>query len=118
MKPTTVRPAAFKPYAPAMASALPRDIPEGWFVNLGIGIAAVADHVPLEREVIFHSENGVLGMGPAPEKDKIEPLADQRRQAIHHAARRRQLLPSRRQFLDDPRRASGSLRARRVSGRR
>ena len=33
----------------------------------------VADHVPLEREVIFHSENGVLGMGPAPPKDKIDP---------------------------------------------
>jgi 3-oxoadipate CoA-transferase beta subunit len=66
---------SFKPYSrPQMAKLLADDIPEGWFVNLGIGIpTAVADHVPLEREVIFHSENGVLGMGPAPEKDKIEP---------------------------------------------
>ena len=100
-------------------SASPRDIPEGWYVNLGIGIpTVVADHVPLEREVIFHSENGVLGMGPAPAKDSIEPLADQRRQAVRHAARRRQLLPPRRQLRDDPRRASGSLRARRLPGRR
>ena len=57
-----------------MAQNAAADIPEGWYVNLGIGIpTAVADHVPLDREVIFHSENGVLGMGPAPEKDKIEP---------------------------------------------
>jgi 3-oxoadipate CoA-transferase, beta subunit len=57
----------------AMASRLARDIPEGWFVNLGIGAPLqVADHVPAEREVIFHSENGVLGMGPAPAPDRID----------------------------------------------
>jgi 3-oxoadipate CoA-transferase, beta subunit len=56
-----------------MAARVARDIPEGWYVNLGIGIPTViADHVPLEREVIFHSENGVLGMGPAPPKDQID----------------------------------------------
>jgi 3-oxoadipate CoA-transferase, beta subunit len=33
----------------------------------------VADHVPLDREVIFHSENGVLGMGPAPPPGAIDP---------------------------------------------
>ncbi len=59
------------PYKPRtrteMAARLARDIPEGWHVNLGIGAPLqVADHVPAEREVIFHSENGVLGMGPAP----------------------------------------------------
>jgi 3-oxoadipate CoA-transferase beta subunit len=55
-----------------MAARVARDIPEGWFVNLGIGAPLqVADHVPAEREVIFHSENGVLGMGPAPEPDRI-----------------------------------------------
>ena len=59
---------------PQMAKLVADDIPEGWFVNLGIGIpTAVADHVPLDREVIFHSENGVLGMGPAPPKEKIDP---------------------------------------------
>ena len=57
-----------------MAQNAAADIPEGWYVNLGIGIpTAVADHVPMEREVIFHSENGVLGMGPAPAKENIEP---------------------------------------------
>jgi len=67
--------ADFKPFSRTqMAQRVANDIPEGWYVNLGIGIpTAVADHVPLDREVIFHSENGVLGMGPAPAKDKIEP---------------------------------------------
>jgi 3-oxoadipate CoA-transferase, beta subunit len=67
--------ADFKPFNRVqMAQRAAADIPEGWYVNLGIGIpTAVADHVPLEREVIFHSENGVLGMGPAPEKGRIEP---------------------------------------------
>jgi 3-oxoadipate CoA-transferase beta subunit len=57
-----------------MAARLARDIPEGWYVNLGIGIPTlVADHVPLESEVIIHSENGVLGMGPAPAEADIDP---------------------------------------------
>lgn len=59
---------------PQMAARLAADIPEGWFVNLGIGIPTmVADHVPLDREVILHSENGILGMGPAPPKDQVDP---------------------------------------------
>ncbi|MBC7799912.1 MAG: 3-oxoacid CoA-transferase subunit B [Gemmatimonadaceae bacterium] len=57
-----------------MAARVAQDIPEGWYVNLGIGIPTmVADHVPAGREVIFHSENGVLGMGPAPPPDQIDP---------------------------------------------
>ena len=55
-----------------MAARVARDIPEGWYVNLGIGAPLqVADYVPPEREVIFHSENGVLGMGPAPAPEEI-----------------------------------------------
>ena len=55
-----------------MAARVARDIPEGWYVNLGIGAPLqVADYVPAEREVIFHSENGVLGMGPAPAPEEI-----------------------------------------------
>jgi 3-oxoadipate CoA-transferase, beta subunit len=55
-----------------MAERLASDIPEGWYVNLGIGAPLqVADFVPAEREVIIQSENGILGMGPAPEADKI-----------------------------------------------
>ena len=58
----------------AMAARVARDIPEGWWVNLGIGIPVlVADHVPLDREVVFHSENGVLGMGPAPPPGEANP---------------------------------------------
>jgi len=57
-----------------MAARVAQDIPEGWFVNLGIGIPTmVADHVPEDREVILHSENGILGMGPAPAKDAVNP---------------------------------------------
>ena len=55
-----------------MAARVARDVPEGWYVNLGIGAPLqVADYVPTEREVIFHSENGVLGMGPAPAPEEI-----------------------------------------------
>ena len=65
---------AYKPLTRnEMAARVARDIPEGFYVNLGIGIPVlVADHVPAEREIIFHSENGVLGMGPAPAPDKID----------------------------------------------
>ncbi len=65
----------FKPLGrPQLAGRVAQDIPEGWYVNLGIGMPTqVADHVPAGREVIFHSENGVLGMGPAPAKEAIEP---------------------------------------------
>ena len=57
-----------------MAARAARELKDGFYVNLGIGIPTlVADHVPLDREVIFHSENGILGMGPAPAKENIEP---------------------------------------------
>jgi 3-oxoadipate CoA-transferase beta subunit len=57
-----------------MAARAARDIPEGWYVNLGIGMPTmIADHVPLEREVVIHSENGILGMGPAPKPEEINP---------------------------------------------
>jgi 3-oxoadipate CoA-transferase, beta subunit len=50
-----------------MAARVARDIPEGAYVNLGIGLPTkVANYLPAEREIFLQSENGLLGMGPAP----------------------------------------------------
>jgi 3-oxoadipate CoA-transferase beta subunit len=50
-----------------MAERVAQDIPEGAYVNLGIGLPTkVANYLPAEREVFLHSENGLLGMGPSP----------------------------------------------------
>ncbi len=50
-----------------MAQRVARDIPEGAVVNLGIGLPTlVANHLPADREVMLQSENGIIGMGPAP----------------------------------------------------
>lgn len=57
-----------------IARLVARDIPEGAYVNLGIGLPTmVADQLPADREILLHSENGVLGMGPAPASDLIDP---------------------------------------------
>ncbi len=57
-----------------MAQRAALDIPNGSYVNLGIGIPEkVAQYVPEGREVIYHTENGLLGMGPAPAEGEVDP---------------------------------------------
>ena len=57
-----------------MAARVARDIPEGAVVNLGIGLPTlVANHLPRDREILLHSENGLLGMGPAPAAGDEDP---------------------------------------------
>jgi 3-oxoadipate CoA-transferase, beta subunit len=57
-----------------MARNAAMDIPNGSYVNLGIGMPElVAGHVPEGREVIYHTENGLLGMGPAPAEGQEDP---------------------------------------------
>jgi 3-oxoadipate CoA-transferase beta subunit len=65
----------WKPWSrEALAARVAQDIPEGWYVNLGIGIPTlVGNYVPPDREVILHSENGVVGMGPAPSPENLNP---------------------------------------------
>jgi 3-oxoadipate CoA-transferase beta subunit len=57
-----------------MAARVARDIPEGAYVNLGIGLPTkVANYLPVDREIFLQSENGLLGMGPAPEPGEEDP---------------------------------------------
>ena len=52
-----------------IAQCVAQDIEEGMYVNLGIGQPTkVADYLPKDKDIFLHSENGVLGMGPAPDE--------------------------------------------------
>jgi 3-oxoacid CoA-transferase B subunit len=64
-----------RPLPPAaVARRVARDIPDGSYVNLGIGLPTlVADVVGPDKEIIYHSENGILGMGPAPAPGSEDP---------------------------------------------
>jgi 3-oxoadipate CoA-transferase beta subunit len=57
-----------------LAARIAADIAEGAVVNLGIGAPTlVANFLPDDLEIILHTENGLLGMGPAPASDRIDP---------------------------------------------
>lgn len=57
----------------AMAARVAQDIPEGAYVNLGIGLPTkVADYLPQEKDIFLQSENGLLGMGPGPVEADID----------------------------------------------
>ncbi len=60
--------------ADEIAARAAKDIPNGAYVNLGIGLPEkVAEFVPDDRTFIYHSENGLLGMGPSPAENKRDP---------------------------------------------
>lgn len=57
-----------------IASRIAKDIPEGAYVNLGIGLPIkVASHLPKDKEIFLHSENGLLAFGPPPEAGQEDP---------------------------------------------
>src|SRR5687768_4634737 len=57
-----------------MAARVARDIPEGAYVNLGIGLpTTVANFLPADKDIFLQSENGLLGMGPAPASGAEDP---------------------------------------------
>jgi 3-oxoadipate CoA-transferase beta subunit len=67
-----------------MAQRVARDIPEGAYVNLGIGLPTmVGNHLDRSKEIFLHSENGLLGMGPAPaHADEDEDLINAGKQPV------------------------------------
>ena len=67
-----------------IAQRVARDIPEGAYVNLGIGLPTlVANHLDATKEIFLHSENGILGMGPAPAPgDEDEDLINAGKQPV------------------------------------
>ena len=57
-----------------IARRIAQDLPDGAYVNLGIGIPTLCgNYIPVDREVILHSENGVIGYGPKPAPGKEDP---------------------------------------------
>lgn len=67
-----------------IAKRVAQDIPEGAYINLGVGMpTAIAEFLPQDREVVLHSENGILGMGPlAPEGEEDWDLINAGKQPI------------------------------------